>query len=128
MNSSATTVVLAGAERVWPDRLDEQLLSSGFFPVHVDSVHHVALLALHINVCAVVADGRSLSLGDVVTLRRLRQQAPAIPLIVVGTGSAWHAIMEALEAGAATFIPRGQLPGVLIETLRSTRRGASLAE
>ena len=121
MEPIADTVVLTGVENIWPDHLDEQLRSSGFVPMHVDSVHHVALLALHHNVCAVVAEARSLSFGDVVVLRRLRAQAPAIPLIVVGTGSTWQALKDALDSGATAFVPRGQLPGVLVETLRSIR-------
>jgi DNA-binding NarL/FixJ family response regulator len=121
MEPSADTVVLTGVESIWPDHLDEQLRASGFVPMHVDSVHHVALLALHHNVRALVADARSLSFGDVVVLRRLRTQAPAIPLIVVGTGSTWQALKEALDSGATAFVPRGQLPGVLVETLRSIR-------
>lgn len=127
MEHSADTVVLTGVENLWPDHLDEQLRSSGFAPMHVESVHHVALLAQHSDVCALVADARSLSFGDIVVLRRLRAQAPAIPLIIVGTGAAWQAINDALDTGATTFVPRGQLPGVLIEALRSARRDVTHA-
>jgi DNA-binding NarL/FixJ family response regulator len=57
-------------------------------------------------------------------LRRLRSQAPALALIVVGTGSTWLAIKDALDCGATVFVPRGQLPGMLVEALRSVRREA----
>ncbi len=122
------TVVIIGADSEWPSRLDDDLRGSGFAPTHADSVHHVALLARHSDVRAIVVDARSLSFGDIVTLHRLRAQAPAVELVVVGVCSTSEAMKNALDTDATVFVARNQLPALLIDALRSPRHQAKHAE
>jgi len=113
------TVVIVGADRDWPDHLDEDLRGSGFAPTHAASVHHLALLATHSDVRAIVVDARSLSFGDIVTLHRLRAQAPRVGLVVVGICATSDAMKNALDTDATAFVARSQLPALLIDVLRS---------
>ena len=122
------TVVLVGADYEWPHQLDDDLRGSGFAPTHADSVHHVALLALHTDVRAIVVDARTLSFGDIVTLHRLRAQAPRVELVVVGIGATSEALKHALDTDATAFVARSGLPALLIDVLRSPRQGARHAE
>jgi DNA-binding NtrC family response regulator len=118
------TVVLVGSDIEWPSRLDDELRRAGWAPTHAESVHHLALLARHRDVRAIVVDARTLSFGDIVTLHRLREQVPAVDLVVVGVGATSEAMKNALDTDATAFVARSQLPALLIDVLRSPRHEA----
>jgi hypothetical protein len=107
------TVIVLGAREDWPTALDEILARMGCKAEYVPTAHAAALAAAT-GVRAVLVEGRTISFGDVVVLRRLRRETPAVALIVVGPGSAASQEMkEALDSDATAFVPRSQLEALL---------------
>lgn len=120
--SIAPRVLLGGEPSDWPGGLAEKLTAAGFHADFVGSVPHMSLPVLSGEACAIVVDARTLSFGDLVTLRQLRGKAPALALVVVGSSAASQAMKDALDTDATAFVPRSQIEALIVPALRTGQR------
>ena len=121
-------VVLVGHESDWPTGLVEALRGAGFSPRFAAPIPHVAALVQAAPVRAIVVNARAVSFGDLVVLRHLRAREPSVALIVVGSSSVSPAMNGALATDATAFVPRSQLPALLIEALHTPSSGGRDAD
>ncbi len=90
----------------WPSELMDEVVRQGFVLVRLHDSKEIPFVVHAGDVQAVLIDAKSVGVSEIVLLRRCRESAPRMSIVVVSTATASAAdVKRAMESGATAFLP-----------------------
>ena len=105
--------------RDWPRELEDTLGRDGYSVDHVDELASVPALVVNGETQALFVTDRPLAASDLLILRRVRQSAPRVAIVVVATSPGRPDPSRALENGATAFLSWPASADALRQAIRS---------
>jgi DNA-binding NtrC family response regulator len=107
--------------RDWPRELEDSLGRDGYSVDHVDELASVPALLAGGETQALFVSDRPLAASDLLMLRRVRESAPRVAIVVVATSPTRPDLSRALENGATAFLSWPASADALRQAIQSGR-------